>query len=709
LNPALRTFLDRHAATVAALLARELRDPCALLGWQEFAGIHVFLTLLPCATRGWVGDRALARIGRGPLYGWAGPAPPPDRHRLRWLDGAGRRHEGPDPWSPPGAPRLGSGAGAASTHYGACPDAIGGVAGVRYRLWAPRARAVAVVLDGGRQLPMCPMADAWDLFVPGETIGCGYLFEIVSAHGHALKTDPHARELEPRPGWRARVTSGGTYAWTDHDWMAARSRALPGRPTSIYELHAGSYARCEGLPLRWTELAERLVADVVPLGFTDVELLPVMAHPHAGSWGYQASGFFAPDPRHGSPDELRAFVDRLHRAGLGVILDWVPGHFATDPEALVRFDGEPLYEPSDPRRAEHRAWGTLAFDYERPEVREFLLASARHWLREFHVDGLRVDAVASMVYLDFQRAPGEWLPAADGGAENRAAISFLQALTELVHREFPGARLYAEDSSIRPGTTAPVAAGGLGFDFKWSLGWMHDTLGYFATDPLFRRHRHDALLEATGYADSERHVLPLSHDEVVHGKRSLLGRMPGDTWQRHANLRLMYAWQWTHPGAKLLFMGGERADPDEWDHRRALPPPTAGEPLAMGVRRLVTDLNALYRNEPALHAADDQAGSLVWLERGERLHSIYAYLRRAGLSIAVVLLNCTPVPRHGVRVGLPVGGPWHERLNTDSAAYGGSNVGNLGRVLAERDPAMGQAWSASICLPPLAALVLTPA
>ncbi len=708
LNPALRTFLARHAATVASLVARELHDPAALLGWHDLGGTQVFLTFLPGATRGWVGGRALARIDRGPLYAWAGAEPPPDRRRVRWLDAAGRRHEGPDPWSLPRSPQRDSDAAAAQADYGARPDTAEGADGVRYRVWAPRARAVALVLGDGRQLPMCPLDGDWELFAPGERIGSGYRFEIVSAHGHVLKTDPHAREVEPRPGWGARVTGRGPYAWTDGAWMAARTRAPTGRPTSIYEVHAGSYARGDGMPLRWGELAERLVADVLPLGFTDVELLPVMAHPHAGSWGYQSTGFFAPDPRHGTPDDLRAFVDRLHGAGLGVILDWVPGHFATDPQALARFDGAPLYEPADPRRAEHRAWGTLAFDYERPEVRAFLLASARHWLQEFHVDGLRVDAVASMVFLDFQRGPGEWLPAADGGAENPAAISFLQELTELVHHEFPGARVYAEDSSIRPGTTAPVACGGLGFDFKWSLGWMHDTLGYFATDPLFRRHVHDALLDATAYADDEHHVLPLSHDEVVHGKRSLLGRMPGDEWQRHANLRLMYAWQWTHPGAKLLFMGGERADPDEWDHRRELPPAVV-EPLATGLGRLITDLNALYRGEPALHAADDRPGSLVWLDRGERLHSIYAYLRRAGDAVAVVLLNCTPVPRYGFRVGLPSGGRWRERLNTDGAAYGGSNVGNLGSLLAERDPAMGQRWSAAICLPPLAALVLTPA
>jgi 1,4-alpha-glucan branching enzyme len=433
-----------------------------------------------------------------------------------------------------------------------------------------------------------------------------------------------------------------------------------------------------------------------------------MEHPHEDSWGYQSIGYFAPSARHGTPDDFRELVDRLHAAGIGVILDWVPGHFATDAHALARYDGTALYEYADPRRGEHRGWGTLVFDYARPEVRSFLLASARLWLEQFHADGLRVDAVASMLHLDYQRAAGEWLPNEAGGREHHAAVEFLGALTGLVRREFPGVRLIAEDSSTWPGVTAPVAAGGLGFHDKWNLGWMHDSLAYFGEDPLFRRHHHERLTFGLTYAWSERYVLPLSHDEVVHGKGSLLGRMPGDAWQRRANLRLLYAWQWTHPGAKLLFMGGELAQPTEWDHRAELPWQLLADPAHAGVCRLVGDLNRLYRQRPALHARDAAPDGFAWLDCEERLHSLYAYERHAGADAAVVVLNCTPVVRDGVRIGLPRGGRWREALNTDSAHYGGSNVGNLGQLLAERDPAMGRAYSASVTLPPLAALVLVP-
>jgi 1,4-alpha-glucan branching enzyme len=458
--------------------------------------------------------------------------------------------------------------------------------------------------------------------------------------------------------------------------------------------------------LRYPELADRVAEHAVRFGFTHVELLPVTEHPHDDSWGYQPTGYFAPTSRHGTPDEFRAFVDRLHAAGVGVILDWVPGHFATDPHALARFDGAPLYEYADPRRGEHRAWGTLVFDYDRPEVRSFLLASARFWIEEFHLDGLRVDAVASMLYLDYQRAAGEWLPNRAGGREHDAAVGFLRALTELVRERFPGVLLIAEESTTWPGVTAAAAAGGLGFHRKWNMGWMHDTLAYFGEDPLYRRHHHERLSFGLSYAWSERYLLPLSHDEVVHEKRSLLGRMPGDAWQRFANLRLLYAWQWTHPGAKLLFMGGEFGQPTEWDHRAEPPWALLGEPAHAGIAALVADLNRLYRGCRALYVDDDRPDGFAWLDCDDRLRSLYVFERRAGDDVAVVALNCTPVPREGIRIGLPRGGAWREALNTDSAHYGGSNVGNLGRIEAERDPAMGRGWSASITLPPLAALVL---
>ena len=716
LNPELKIFLARRAPELERLAALEHPDPGQLLGLHREVTGNVLLTWLPAAARAWVQGRPMVRLGGGPLFGWAGRAAVPEPYRICWHDARGRRHDQYDPYSfplvtPPEAlaRHAGGGAGDAHRSFGACVTTSEGVPGVRFVVWAPRARSMTLLVSDRQRLPMRPLPrGSWELFVPGLRAGCRYRYEVLAASGRSVKTDPYARQFEPRPGWNAVVAKPDRYRWTDAGWLALRRARGSEQPISIYELHLGSYARCDGTPLGFAELAERVVAHVAPLGFTHVELLPIMEHPHEASWGYQTTGYFAPSSRHGDPAGFCSFVDALHRANLGVILDWVPGHFATDPQALVRFDGEPLYEPEDPRRAEISGWGALAFNFARPEVRSFLLSSARYWLEEFHVDGLRVDAVASMLYLDYGRPPGEWLADAEGGNENRAAIAWLRSLTSLVRRDFPGVDLYAEDASIRPGTTATVAAGGLGFDYKWSLGWMHDSLGYFGVDPLFRRHHHQALVQTVDYAWPERQLLALSHDEVVHGKHSLLGRMPGDAWQRHANLRLLYAWQWTHPGAKLLFMGGEYAQASEWDHRRPLPRPGADDAAATGVCRLVADLNRLYRSEPALHAADASCDGFQWLERDESLRSIYAYARHAGSEIAVVVLNCTPVPRLGFRVGLPHGGGWQERLNTDAAVYGGSNLGNLGRVVAERDPAMGQAFSVKMTLPPLAAVILTP-
>ena len=712
LNSQLKTFLARRAPQLRKLGALARGEVAPLLGLHREADHWVLLSWVPNAVRAWADGRPLTRIGAGPVYGWAGAEPPTSPWRLRWRDARGVQHERLDPYAfapdLPAEALIAHAQGSASAMhqlFGAHPLQRDGVNGLRFAVWAPRALEVLLVLDPIRLPLRAAAAGAWELFVPDLAPGCCYRYEIVSEAGYALKTDPYARQLEERPGWRAIATANSTYPWTDQDWLAARATRGRGRPTSVYELHLGSFAQRDGAPLNYRELAERIVAHVVPLGFTDVELLPVMEHPHAASWGYQTSGYFAPTARHGSPNDFRAFVDHLHRAGLGVILDWTPAHFATDPEALARFDGEALYEHADPRRGEHRDWGTLAFDFDRPEVHSFLLSSARYWLEEFHVDGLRVDAVAAMLYLDYQRAPDAWLPEADGGNEHRAAVRFLQALTSLVHERFAGVELHAEDSSIRPGTTAPVAAGGLGFDYKWSLGWMHDSLRYFGVDPLFRRHHHDELIHATRYAANERYLLPLSHDEVVHGKRSLLRRLPGDAWQQHATLRLLYAWQWTHPGAKLLFMGGEAAQATEWDHRHALPQPKSA--AARGIARLVADLNALYRQTRALQA--DGPDSLVWLDTEDRLRSIYAFERRAGCAIAVVVLNATPVPRYGVRIGLPFAGRWLERLNTDAKLYGGSNVGNLGEVAAAQDPAMGRPYSAAVTLPPLGAIVLVPA
>jgi 1,4-alpha-glucan branching enzyme len=720
-NPFLATTLERLAPELALLAAGRHGDPGRVLGRQLQGARAVVVSCLPGAVRARLHRRRdFVRFRDSALFVWAGRGDElPARYRVSWEDAAGGLHEGYDPYcfdslTPANllerhARGVGDDAGRA---FGSFVETHDGVAGLRVATWAPRAGAVTLALGDGRRWPMRPIPGfgAWEIFVPGLAAGCRYGFEVWSgaAAGRVTKTDPYGRQFELRPKRRAIALGPSVHIWQDTAFVAQRGMAAAGRPLSIYELHLGSFRRRDGRLLRYPELAEHVAAHAGALGFTHVELLPVTEHPHDASWGYQATGYFAPTSRHGTPDEFRAFVDRLHAAGIGVILDWVPGHFASDPHALARFDGAPLYEYADPRRGRHLAWGTLVFDFERPQVRSFLLASARTWIEEFHVDGLRVDAVAAMLYLDYQRAAGEWLPNAAGGREHEAAVALLRALTTLVHERFPGVMLVAEESTTWRGVTEHPSAGGLGFDRKWNMGWMHDTLAYFGEDPLFRRHHHERLTFGLSYAWSERYLLPLSHDEVVHGKRSLLGRMPGDAWQRLANLRLLYAWQWTHPGAKLLFMGGELGQPAEWDHRAELPWALLAAPAHAGIAALVADLNRLYRSEPALHAADDEPSGFAWLDCDDRLRSLYAYERRAGDDVAVVVLNATPVPRDGFRIGLPRAGAWREALNTDSLHYGGSNVGNLGLVVAERDPAMGRRWSATIVLPPLAALVLLP-
>jgi 1,4-alpha-glucan branching enzyme len=719
-NLFLSTSIERLAPELELLAAGRHGDPGAVLGCRRHGARGVVVVCLPGAVRARLHRRRdFVRFRDSAFFVWAGRSESlPERYRLSWEDAAGGLHESFDAYAfallTPGAAlerhRHGTGDDAAKA-FGAFAETHDGIAGLRFATWAPRAGAVTLVVGDDRRWPMRPIPGrgAWEVFVPGLAPGCAYGFDVWSeAAGRVSKADPFGRQFERRPGTRSIAVGAPAHRWRDAAFVAARRAARERAPLAIYELHLGSFRRRDGQPLRYGELAEHVAEHAGRLGFTHVELLPVTEHPHDDSWGYQPTGYFAPTSRHGTPDEFRAFVDRLHAAGIGVILDWVPGHFATDAHALARFDGAPLYEYADPRRGEHREWGTLVFDYDRPEVRSFLLASARFWLEEFHLDGLRIDAVASMLYLDYQRPAGEWLPNAGGGREHDAAVAFLRALTTLVRAQFPGVQLIAEESTTWPGVTADVAAGGLGFHRKWNMGWMHDTLAYFGEDPLFRRHHHERLTFSLSYAWSERYLLPLSHDEVVHEKRSLLGRMPGDAWQRLANLRLLYAWQWTHPGAKLLFMGGEFGQPTEWDHRAELPWTLLADPAHAGIAALVADLNRLYRARPALHAADDAPAGFAWLDRDDRLRSLFAYERRAAADTAVVVMNCTPVPRAGFRVGLPRGGAWREALNTDSVHYGGSNLGNLGRIEAERDPAMGRAYSATVMLPPLAALVLLP-
>ncbi|WP_337996092.1 1,4-alpha-glucan branching protein GlgB [Oleispirillum naphthae] len=605
---------------------------------------------------------------------------------------------------------------------GAHPAVVEGIAGVTFAVWAPNARRVSVVGDfnawDGRRHPMRlhPGCGVWEIFLPGVTEGAVYKFELLGPNGKLLplKADPLAFACETPPHTASRVIRRGVYAWGDAAWMARRKDANAfDAPMAIYEAHLGSWQRCpeEGNRyLTYREMAERLVPYVRDLGFTHIELLPVNEYPFDGSWGYQPIGLFAPTSRFGGPDDFRAFVDACHAAGIGVILDWVPGHFPDDAHGLAMFDGTHLYEHADPRQGRHMDWGTLIYNFGRAEVCNFLIANALFWLEDFHIDGLRVDAVASMLYLNYSRKDGQWIPNAFGGHENLEAIAFLKRLNEVVYEEHPGAFTVAEESTAWPMVSRPTYLGGLGFGFKWNMGWMHDTLRYISKDPVHRAYHHNDLTFGLLYAYHENFVLPLSHDEVVHGKGSLIGRMPGDHWQKFANLRAYFAFMWTHPGKKLLFMGGEFAQLSEWDHDKSLDWHLDTDPLHAGVRAVVRDLNALYRRTPALFTADFEPAGFAWIDSCNPEQSVLAYLRRDPKSgaVAVVVINFTPVVRETYRVGVPAPGFYVEAINTDSALYGGGNVGNGGGVAAAATPAHGQPCSVVVTLPPLAALILTP-
>ena len=604
---------------------------------------------------------------------------------------------------------------------GAHTREIDGVAGTAFAVWAPNARRVSVVGDfcdwDGRRLPMRKRHDCgvWELFVPGIGAGARYKFEIKAASGALLplKADPCARAAEHPPRTASVVAAPDGHHWTDGDWMARRGEANSHKaPISIYEVHLGSWQRVPeegGRYLTYRELAERLVPYVAEMGFTHIELLPITEFPFDGSWGYQPIGLYAPTSRHGSPDDFRFFVDACHRAGIGVLLDWVPGHFPTDPHGLAGFDGTHLYEHADPRQGYQPDWNTLVYNFGRREVANFLLGSALYWLESFHLDGVRVDAVASMLYLDYSRKEGEWIPNRHGGRENLEAIDFLRRFNELAYSRHPGVMTVAEESTAWPGVSRPTWLGGLGFGFKWNMGWMHDTLAYFGRDPLYRGWHHSDLTFALLYQYSENFVLPISHDEVVHGKGSLVGRMPGDPWQKFANLRAFLAYMIGHPGKKLLFMGCEFGQAAEWNHDTSLDWHLLEQPEHRGVRDLVRDLNRLYRAEPALHRGDCDPGGFEWLEANDNANSVVAFLRRAPGGEGKPLLcvgNFTPVVREGYRIGVSGPGFYTERLNTDAGCYGGGNIGNGGGVAAEPLPWRDKPWSLALTLPPLAVLVL---
>jgi 1,4-alpha-glucan branching enzyme len=671
---------------------------------------------------------AMARVHRGGFFEAVFPGREPFPYRLRIADASGGAREVEDPYRFPLSVSdfdlylFGEG-----THYrtyqrmGAHPMALDGVPGVRFAVWAPNALRVSVIGDfngwDGRCHPM-QKRDAsglWEIFMPGLAAGALYKFEVKGERDYLTqKADPYAFAAELRPQTASRVWEHGRYAWGDIDWMRRRREAdWLRRPVSVYEVHLGSWRRSEGRHGRWLnyrELAEQLVPHVKDLGCTHIELLPVTEHPFDGSWGYQTIGYFAPTSRFGTPDDLKFLIDRCHQEGIGVILDWVPAHFPRDGHGLAYFDGTHLYEHADPRQGEHRDWGTLIFNYGRHEVRAFLLSSAVFWADVFHIDGLRVDAVASMLYLDYSRKDGEWIPNEFGGRENLAAVAFLKRFNEVIHAEFPGILTFAEESTAWPMVSRPTYLGGLGFGFKWNMGWMNDVLEYFGHDPVHRKYHHNSLTFSMIYAFTENFVLPFSHDEVVHGKGSMIGRMPGDDWQRFANLRLLYAYQFAHPGKKLLFMGGEFGQRGEWNCHEGLDWDLLRHEPHARLLALVRELNRLYASLPPLHETDFGWDGFEWIDLHDSEQSALSFLRRGTRpgDVVACVFNFTPVPRQGYRVGVPSGGFYREILNTDSEIFGGSNLGNAGGVPAVERPWDGKPFSVELTLPPLAALFLRP-
>ena len=723
----IKSPLHASEGDFAALREGRSDDPFRLLGPHHVGGTRLLTVYHPDLAALWVvtdqGEAPLARFREDFFVGSIPEGP----YRLHARSGKGRDWQFEDPY------RFGPVLGEVDLHLigegthrqlwralGAHPMTHEGSRGTHFAIWAPNARRISVVGDfngwDGRIHPMRRLGSSgvWEIFLPGVGDGELYKYEILDARGEVtLRADPLGFGSQHPPEKASIVRDIAGYGWHDDDWMAGRAAAQDRRaPISIYEVHPGSWRRRwdqGGRPLSYKELAGELVAYVREMGFTHIELLPVSEFPFDGSWGYQPVGLYAPTIRFGPPHEFRDLVDAAHQAGLGVILDWVPGHFPTDLHGLARLDGTALYEHADPREGFHQDWNTLIYNYGRNEVRNYLIANALYWLEEYHTDGLRVDAVASMLYRDYSRSPGQWIPNKDGGRENYEAIAFLRRMNIAAYGEVPGIITVAEESTSFPKVSAPVDAGGLGFGYKWNMGWMNDTLSYMSKDPVHRRYHHDLMTFGLIYAFSENFILPISHDEVVHGKGSMLRKMPGDTWQQFANLRAYYAFMWTHPGKKLLFMGCEFGQPEEWNHNGELNWQAAGQPLNHGLAQLVRDLNHLYRAIPALYLGDAEPGGFQWL-RNDPDQSILAFLRLGGPADppAAVICNMTPVPRHGFRIGLPKAGRWREAINSDASAYGGSGQGNMGEVVARTDIAGldGQPCTATLTLPPLSVVVL---
>ncbi len=598
---------------------------------------------------------------------------------------------------------------------GARVHEVDGISGTLFSVWAPAAKRVSVVGQfnswNGLRHPMRTRGGTgvWELFIPSVSQGDLYKYEILNRFDAlVVKADPYGQAMTMRPDTASKVPLAALYSWDDEKWMKQREQwQWQHEPMSVYEVHLGSWQRhVDNSFLNYRDLGERIVKYVEEMGYTHIELMPIMEHPLDESWGYQVSGYYAPTARFGNGNDLRYLIDLCHQHNIGVILDWVPGHFPKDDFALARFTGEPLYEHADPKKGEHQDWGTLIFDYGRNEVKNFLLSNAVYWFEEFHIDGLRVDAVASMLYLDYSREDGQWIPNEYGGNENLEAITFLREMNEVVHQRFPGGLTIAEESTAWPMISRPTWMGGLGFSMKWNMGWMNDTLSYFEIDPIYRQYHHDKLTFSQIYSYSENFVLPFSHDEVVHLKSSMLQKMPGDTWQKFANLRLIYAWQYAHPGKKLLFMGGEIAQWSEWSATSQLDWPLLHYSNHQGIKSLLIDLNHLYRDEAALYANEFDHSGFQWIDCHDSAQSVLALIRHGNGEQLVCLFNFTPVPRENYRVGLPQEGVYREVINTDSSQYGGSNCGNDGIVHSEPVSWMGFENSVALTLPPLSALFL---
>lgn len=666
----------------------------------------------------------MERIPNSDFYEWSGPSKKvPDDYQLKRIDGSGHESINYDPYSfPAQLSDFDLNLFSAGKHWhiyrilGAHEHSTRDVDGVLFATWAPNAERVSVIGDfnnwDGRRHPMRNLGQSgvWELFIPGVGIGAFYKFEIKNrSTGMVLeKSDPYGQQFEMRPKTSSSVVKEGTYQWLDQDWMQQRRQHdWLHEPMSIYELHLGSWQRdVDGHFLNYRELAHQLVEYIQKTGFTHIELMPITEHPLDASWGYQTTGYFAATRRFGTGDDFRYFVDYCHQHDIGIILDWVPAHFPKDAHGLAMYDGSPLYEHEDPRRGEHRDWGTLIYNYGRNEVKNFLLSSALFWLEEYHLDGLRVDAVASMLYLDYSRKKDDWIPNIHGGNENLEAIAFMRELNQVTHAEHPGTMVIAEESTAWPQVTRPVDLGGLGFSMKWNMGWMHDTLHYLNKPPVYRHYHHHELTFGLLYLFTENFVLPFSHDEVVHGKSSMLYKMPGDSWQQFANLRLLYTYMFTYPGKKLLFMGCEFGQGDEWDHDKALDWYVLQYPSHQGVLKLVSDLNHLYKNEPTLYKYDFEPQGFQWIDCNDTDQSVLSYLRHSEEGSIIVVLNFTPLPRYNYRVGVPEEGQYIELINSDSEYYDGSNVGNGQYIETENISWMNRDYSLNLTLPPLAGVVL---